>query len=140
MTLQSYTNLSTTITTNLADNTTGGISASDHRTVENNLLDGIWKRVSSAIDNTDSPYTVNLSNTQILLADPTSGAITVNLPAVTSSTGAILTVKNIGTTNAVTLDGNASETIDGATTKALSTQYDVVTVFCDGTEWHIIAN
>jgi hypothetical protein len=140
MTLQTKTALESTVSTNLADNTTKAITPALHRAVENNIIDGVWLRVSTAIDDTDSPYTVSVLTTQILYADPTSGAITVNLPAVASSTGAILTVKNIGTTNAVTLDGNSSETIDGATTKALSSQYDVVTIHCDGSAWHIIGN
>ena len=40
--------------------------------------------------------------------------------------------------NAVTIDGNGAETIDGAATQTLGAQYDSMTVFCDGTGWHII--
>lgn len=72
----------------------------------------------------------------MILADATSAAITVNLPAVAASAGRVLVVKKTdASANAVTLDGNASETIDGATTKALAAQYDVVTVVCDGSAW-----
>jgi hypothetical protein len=139
MTLQSKTALEATIAANLADNTEGDITPTLHRAVENNIADGIWGLVSTAIDDTDSPYTLDVDVTQVLVTDSTSGAITVNLPAVASSSGRWITVKHVGSANSTTLDGNASETIDGATTKVLSTQYDFVKLFCDGSVWHIIS-
>jgi len=38
----------------------------------------------------------------------------------------------------LTIDGNSSETIDGATTTTLNTQYEEVTLVCDGTNWHVL--
>lgn len=38
----------------------------------------------------------------------------------------------------VTIDGDGSETIDGATTKKMMTQYEMMEISCDGTEWHIV--
>lgn len=74
-----------------------------------------------------------------IFADATSGAITVNLPAVAASSGRQLEVKKVDASgNAVTLDGNSSETIDGATTLAIATQYQSYTVHCDGTAWWVI--
>ena len=140
MTLQTKTALEATITANLANNTTGAITPTLHRAVANNIVDGVWQRVSTAIDNTDSPYTVSVAVTQILITDSSSGSVTVNLPAVASSSGKLLTVKHIGSSNNTVLDGNASETIDGATTLTLTTQYAVATVFCDGSTWHVVAN
>ncbi len=40
--------------------------------------------------------------------------------------------------NAVTIDGNGAETIDGATTQSLPAQYDSMEVVTNGTEWFII--
>jgi hypothetical protein len=37
----------------------------------------------------------------------------------------------------VTLDGNGGETINGEATKTLVTQYEAVTITCDGSEWFI---
>jgi len=51
--------------------------------------------------------------------------------------GRRLVIKNVGT-GTITVDGNGSQTIDGATTKALSSQYDVVEIVSDGANWHII--
>ena len=74
-----------------------------------------------------------------ILCDATSGAITVNLPAAASSSGRVLNVKKIdATANTVTIDGNASETIDGATTKAISTQWSSFTIKCYGSAWFIL--
>ena len=51
--------------------------------------------------------------------------------------GRRLIVKNTGT-GAITVDGSGSQTIDGAVTKVLSNQYDVVEIVSDGSNWHII--
>lgn len=76
-----------------------------------------------------------------LLCDTTSNAITVNLvAAATAGDGYRLDVKVVDATNAVTIDGNGSETIDGATTKVLSTLYDGVSLVCDGSNWYILAS
>jgi len=140
MALQTYTANASSISTLLANNTTKDITPSDVRTVHTNALDGIWNRVITSITDTDSPYTLDTDATQILLTDSTSGAITVNLPTVASSSGVIVTIKHNGSANSTTIDGNSSETIDGATTKVLSTQYDVVQIACDGTAWYIVSN
>jgi hypothetical protein len=76
---------------------------------------------------------------RVILCDATSAAFTVTLPAAASSTGVVFYIKKIDSSaNAVTIDGNGSETIDDATTQLLSSQYDCLTVHCDGTEWYII--
>ena len=62
---------------------------------------------------------------------------TITLPAVSGVTGLILNIKNVGT-GTITIDGASSETIDGATTQVISTQYDSITIQCNGTEWWII--
>ena|SRR5205809_544141 len=72
--------------------------------------------------------------------DATSGALTATLPAAASSTNTVFCIKKIDASgNAVTVDGNASETIDGATTVTLAARYDTCFIICDGTGWHIIA-
>jgi hypothetical protein len=70
--------------------------------------------------------------------DCTSGTFTVTLPASSGRTGRILIIKNSGA-GTITVDGNASETIDGAATYSLSVQYATVQIMSDGTNWKIIA-
>ena len=65
-----------------------------------------------------------------------SSAVTINLPAVASNDGLELVFKLLGTGTA-TLDGNASETIDGATTFALSLQNSSVTITATSSGWRI---
>lgn len=65
-----------------------------------------------------------------------NGTFTVTLPASASNSGKTIDVKNIGT-GTVTVDGNASETIDGATTYDVTVQYQNVTLVSDGTNWYI---
>lgn len=87
---------------------------------------------------TTTPITALVTD-QLILADATAGAITINLVAVASAAGKTLTViKTDSSGNAVTLDGNASETINGSTTHALAAQYNRVRVFCNGTQWLIL--
>lgn len=86
----------------------------------------------------DSPYTATTAD-DLILCNTTGGAITVNLPAAASSTGKVLKIKKTSSDfTAVTIDGNASETIDGAATTTINTQYEQVTIACDGSNWQII--
>ena len=73
--------------------------------------------------------------------DASSGSVNATLPAAADATnGFEITVKKIdSSSNAVTVDGSGSETIDGATTQTLSNQYDSIIIVCDGTEWHVKA-
>lgn len=88
--------------------------------------------------NADSPYTATASDYTIL-CNATAGAITINLPAAASHTGRIYNIKKTDSSvNAITIDGNAAETIDGDTTVLLGTQYHSLTIQCDGSNWHIL--
>jgi hypothetical protein len=70
--------------------------------------------------------------------DCTSGTFTVTLPASSGRTGRILIIKNSGA-GTITVDGNASETIDGATTVTLAVQYGTIQIMSDGANWKIIS-
>ncbi len=85
----------------------------------------------------DSPYTASLN--EMVLCDCAGGAITVNLPAASGNGGRRIAIKKTDSTaNAVTVDGNSAETIDGAVTQSIGEQYDSLTLICDGTNWHIM--
>lgn len=71
-----------------------------------------------SIDNSDSPVAASIS-APLLLVDLSSGSVEVDLPAIASSIGAeicILIVEASASGAALTVDGNASETINGKTT------------------------
>lgn len=73
----------------------------------------------------------------LILVDATSGAITVNLTAAsTLGNGFKVSVKKSdASTNAVTIDPNSSETINGFSTLVLSDKFDCVQLVCDGSNW-----
>lgn len=84
-------------------------------------------------------YTATESDFTIL-GNTAGGSFSITLPAAASSNEMILVIKQISATNTLTIDGNASETIDGATTVALATQYLFRVIICDGTNWHVIGS
>lgn len=80
------------------------------------------------------------SSYQIYLGNASVNSITFTLPAAASSTGLWFIFKKIdGSVNPVIIDGNGSETIDGALTKTLSVAYASITVYCTGTAWYILS-
>jgi len=85
--------------------------------------------------NKSSLYTATLDDHMII---GTSGTFTVNLPpAADAGLGGEYIVKNAGA-GTVTVDGDSAETIDGAATAVLNTQFESVTVVSDTANWHII--
>ena len=95
--------------------------------------------VAMAIKTVTSSYTVtNADNT--ILANTTSGAITITLPAPASITGRIYTIKKIGTgslDNALTITPTGA-TIDGGSSYIIYNDWTFVTLQTDGTNWYII--
>jgi len=64
-----------------------------------------------------------------------SGDVTITLPA--ASSDAQVAVKIAGAANGkiVTVDGNSSQTIDGATTKTMDSDYESMHLISDGSNW-----
>jgi hypothetical protein len=87
---------------------------------------------------TASSDTLDTAN-HVCLCDCSSNSITINLPAASGNAGLQYHIKKTdSTSNTVTIDGSGSETIDGGTTAIIRSQYESVTVSCDGTQWWII--
>lgn len=87
-------------------------------------------------------YTVTTADEgKTIAADATSAAFTITLPAASTAGDGfdIFIVKSDSSTNAVTLDGDGSETINGSTTYTLSNQYDAVHLQSDSSEWFVLA-
>ena len=62
---------------------------------------------------------------------------TITMAAEASMVGRTVTVKRTATGSAITLAGN-SGTIDGGTF-SLAAQFNHASLYCDGTNWHVIA-
>lgn len=86
-------------------------------------------------------YSITYNNSvpeDIYLISNGSTAVTIRLPSTASAiAGYKYQIKRIGTA-LVTIDANASQTIDGQLTIILYTQYSAVTIVSDGSNWHII--
>jgi len=85
-----------------------------------------------------STYTVTLADRdKLIVVDTTGGAVTINLPqASTAGDGFLIRIKKMDSSgNAITVDGYASETIDGSTTASISSSYQYGEFICDGTRW-----
>jgi hypothetical protein len=68
-----------------------------------------------------------------------TGPYTVTLPAAASNNGKVYYIKNIDAEgDDITIDGNASETIDGGLTFLLDPYKHAVRIVSDGASWHVL--
>lgn len=74
----------------------------------------------------------------VVLADATSGNLTVNLPTAVGNTAKITIKKIDSSANTVIIDGSTTETIDGSLTKTIEFQYTSVSLIGNGSNWFII--
>jgi Tfp pilus assembly protein PilV len=112
-------------------------------TTTDNGVDALQVNGSIQANGFDQAYTVRTTTytaaTTDYFIDCTSGTFTVNLFTAVGNTGRILIIKNSGT-GTITVDPNGTQTIDGATTQTLSTQWSRVHIISDGANWKIISN
>lgn len=93
----------------------------------------------SAVSTITSTTTLDATYSTVLCNN--SSDITVNLPAASGCSGRRYVIKKVGNNNnTITIDGNSTETIDGATTLLLYVQYDMVEIVSDGSNWRIVAD
>ena len=96
--------------------------------------------IQSAFVSKTGAYTAT-STDEVISADATSAAFQITLPTASGRTGQTYTIKRINSgANAVTIGTTSSQTIDGASTYSLSTQYKYVTIVSNGSNWLIISN
>jgi hypothetical protein len=76
------------------------------------------------------------------LSGASGSGLTCKLPTVSGAKqvlkGRRYTIKNLTASKTLTIQGNASETIDGASTFILPNQYGAVILECDGTNWVVV--
>lgn len=87
---------------------------------------------------TTTPYVADYDD-ETLLVDASGGAITVAFHDAANMTGKVYRIKKIDASgNAVTINPEAAETIDGAATYPLAAQWDAALVQCNGTAWFVL--
>jgi hypothetical protein len=80
-------------------------------------------------------YTLTASDS-IVLADATSGALTMTLPTAVGASGRTYTIKKVdSSSNAVTVATTSSQTIEAASTYSLASRWKSITVASDGANW-----
>ncbi len=83
----------------------------------------------------DSPYTLT-DSVRTLFCDATDGEITVNLPTAQGRNGKVFEIiKTDNSSDVIYIDGYSSETINGAASDSLTSQYAMLTIVSNGTEW-----
>jgi hypothetical protein len=88
---------------------------------------------STSVNNISSNYTVlNNDNYTTINGTPGASDITVTLPSAASNPGRVLTIiKTDSASGAVIVSRAGSDTINGATSIRLSSQYESITIICD---------
>ena len=87
-------------------------------------------------------YTATLQD-EVILVDATAAPRTITLPTIANGRcmNKLFTIKKIdASANAVTIDADGAETIDGALTQSLPAQWNYITVRGNSTGWNIVAN
>lgn len=142
--------LSTSVGTGFGSNYTAVIykkgniySGLNYLNVEVFKVDSEGKTTTNGIKSTAGvllPYTAKTATYTTTLGDYTvnctANTFTVNLITAVGNTGQIFVIKNTGV-GTITVDANASETIDGALTVTLSTNQSV-TIQSTGSNWIVI--
>jgi hypothetical protein len=108
---------------------------------------GVWTSAAntatlstSVITISSSSYTATTSS-NVILYNANGAASTLNLYTAVGNKGRELIISKIDTTsNCVTLDGNASETIRGDTTKKLCSPGESVKIISDNSGWQVEAH
>jgi hypothetical protein len=97
-------------------------------------------KLSTAVSSKTAAYTVT-STDDVILCDATSAAFTVTLPTAVGITGRTYDIqKTDSSANAVTVDGDGTETLRGQTTFKLATRYERIRIISDGANWQILTH
>lgn len=120
--------------------------------VKDNLnADSVWKKwFNNFYEYVTKSIVLNFNTTSValtadkevvVLVDTSGGAVTVTLNPAAENEGRCYYIKDTdGGANAVTIDANGSETIDGSLTLVLATARGTAKLICDGANWHRIGN
>ncbi len=90
-------------------------------------------------DDGDSPYST-LATDYVIGGDTSVDVLTIDLTSTTVTAGRTVIVKDVGGnagTNNITITTEGAETIDGAASFVINTNYESVSLVSDGTNWFI---
>jgi hypothetical protein len=129
---------------------TGAVTMSGGATLSGGVTLSGAVSISSAIPITQAFRTVTASSAvptatllttdRYVLVNASAANTTINLPSASQCTGVIYNVvRTDANTSSMTctIDAMGNETINGATTKTLDSQYTAVALGCNGTAWFL---
>ena len=82
-----------------------------------------------------SNYTASNGDFVLVNLVGASGDVTITLPAASSDAQVAIKIAGAANGKIVTVDGNSSQTIDGATTKTMDSDYESMHLISDGSNW-----
>jgi len=118
-------------TSSTSDSAPGPIGSSTPNT-------GRFTGVQFGIVSKTAAYTAT-SGDFTILCDATTAAFSVTLPAAAANQGRVYNIKKAdGSANAVTIQCNGAETLDGSNTKAISAPFQSAQIQSNGVAWFMI--
>jgi hypothetical protein len=124
-----YADLQTTATGNLTVTPSGGLTS-----IVGGQIKSTTAIAAGTYDLLVTDYFLNCDYTA------TAAITSLTLPTAQLADGRVIHVKDTGGlagTNNITIDTEGAETIDGAATAVISTNYNSISLYCDGTNWFI---
>lgn len=113
-----------------------GAAAINQTLAINGRLDTQGRSISVATKTTSYALT---GTDEVILADATSGSVTMTLPTAATKAGQTFTVKKKDSSaNTVTIATTGGQTIDGSSNAVISVQGVSITVVSDSVNWYII--
>ena len=122
----------------VSDNENWEILAAAASPFTSHIADGTIHFTRPSVATKTTTYTAG-DTEEVILCDATGGAFTVTMPTAVGKSGIAYSIKKIDSSaNAVKVDGDSAETIDGDADFDLIAEDESITVTSDGTEWWII--
>ena len=115
------------------------INTAGAESVSATFQDSIGLKLNGVIAPSYIAKTANFTATSLTSTIDCTNTITITLPTAVGQSGRIHTIKNSGT-GVITIATTSSQTIDGAATQSLLTQWSKITVQSTGANWIIISN
>ena len=115
------------------------ISTSGTEPINALFLNGAGLSLNGVICTGYTAKSANFTATSLTSTIDCTNTITITLPTAVGNSGRFHTIKNSGT-GVITIATTSSQTIDGAATQSLLTQWSKITVQSTGANWIIISN
>lgn len=97
---------------------------------------GVLNTKKAALSKSGAYTVVAADNNKIIKCDTSGGSFQIDLTAATTlGSGFKVTIFKTSASNALTIDANSTETINGALTNVLNSLNSFVELICDGTNW-----